>query len=56
MLIARERFYIGSHFCQQDLGHAVIDTGNGVQTHDLSHERARVLLDFGVQLGEQLFC
>ena len=53
MFIARKRFYVGSNFCQQDFGHAVIDTGNGVQAHDLSRERARVLLDFGVQLGER---
>ena len=53
MLIARERLHVESHFCQQHLGHAVIDAGDGVQPLDLSRERARVLLDFGVQLGER---
>ena len=53
MLITRKRFYVGSHFCQQHLGHAVIDARDGVQALDLSRERACVLLDFAIQIGDQ---
>ena len=36
------------------VGHAVIDARDGIQALDLSRERACVLLDFAVQLGDQL--
>jgi len=54
MLIAGERIHVGPHFCQQNFGHPTIDARDGVQTFDLSRVRARVLLDFAVQLGDQL--
>ncbi len=35
------------------VGHAVIDARDGIQALDLSRERACVLLDFAIQIGDQ---
>jgi hypothetical protein len=53
--MGRERLHVRPHFRQHHLGHPAIDPGNCIQAIDLSHERARLLLDFPVQLSEQLF-
>jgi len=53
MLIARKRFHVRSHFCQQHLGHAMIDAGDNVQALDLTRERAGVFLDFDVQIADE---
>ena len=35
------------------VGHTVIDARDGIQALDLSRERACVLLDFAIQIGDQ---
>ncbi len=50
-----ERLHVCSHFRQHHLGHAAIDPRNRVKAIDLSREMARLLVDFAVQLGDQLF-